>query len=42
MEARVKTLGVDAIYFPVKDVQRSIASYRDTVGAEYDLPQGAG
>ena len=53
MEARIKTLGIDAIYFPVKDVQRSIAFYRDTVGvepsgvseewgAEYDLPQGAG
>jgi len=34
MEARIKTLGIDAIYFPVKDVQRSIAFYRDTVGVE--------
>ena len=34
MEARIKTLGIDAIYFPVEDVQRSIAFYRDTVGVE--------
>ncbi len=53
MQATTKTVGIDAIYFPVKDVQRSIAFYRDTVGvepssvseewgAEYDLPAGAG
>jgi predicted enzyme related to lactoylglutathione lyase len=53
MNANTKAVGVDAIYFAVKDVQRSIAFYRDTVGvepsavsqewgAEYDLPEGAG
>ncbi|HEY5426009.1 MAG TPA: VOC family protein [Candidatus Tumulicola sp.] len=53
MDTATKAAGIDAIYFPVKDVQRSIAFYRDTVGAEpsnvseewgaeYDLPEGAG
>jgi predicted enzyme related to lactoylglutathione lyase len=53
MESNVKAVGVDAIYFGVKDVQRSIEFYRETVGvepsavseewgAEYDLPEGAG
>jgi predicted enzyme related to lactoylglutathione lyase len=53
METSTKAAGIDAIYFPVKDVPRAIAFYRDTVGvepsnvseewgAEYDLPDGAG
>jgi predicted enzyme related to lactoylglutathione lyase len=53
MESSMKATGVDALYFGVKDVQGSIAFYRDTVGvepsavseewgAEYDLPEGAG
>jgi predicted enzyme related to lactoylglutathione lyase len=53
MPSATQTTGIDAIYFPVKDVQRAIAFYRDLVGvepsavseeygAEYDLPEGAG
>lgn len=53
MASATTATGVDAIYFPVKDVQRAIAFYRDVVGvepsavseeygAEYDLPNGAG
>jgi predicted enzyme related to lactoylglutathione lyase len=53
MKPTTKAAGIDAIYFSSKDVQRSIAFYRDTVGAEpssvseewgaeYDLPEGAG
>jgi predicted enzyme related to lactoylglutathione lyase len=53
MDSQMKAVGIDAIYFGVKDVPRSIAFYRDTVGvepstvseewgAEYDLPEGAG
>ncbi len=53
MDTATQAVGIDAIYFPVKDVQRAIAFYRDTVGvepsnvseewgAEYDLPEGAG
>ena len=53
MDSSIKATRVDALYFGVRDVQRSIAFYRDTVGvepsavseewgAEYDLPEGAG
>lgn len=52
MEMNIEATGIDATYFPVKDVQASIAFYRDTVGvepsadseelgAEYDFPEGA-
>ncbi|HEY1654368.1 MAG TPA: VOC family protein [Candidatus Tumulicola sp.] len=53
METAVRAAGVDAIYFSVDDVGKSIEFYRDVVGAEpsnvsqewgaeYDLPEGAG
>jgi predicted enzyme related to lactoylglutathione lyase len=53
MEANLRAAGIDAIYFTVDDVGRSIDFYRDVVGAEpshvsdewgaeYDLPEGAG
>jgi predicted enzyme related to lactoylglutathione lyase len=53
METNTRAAGVDAIYFTVDDVQKSIDFYRETVGAEpsslseewgaeYDLPDGAG
>lgn len=53
MNDTTKAAGIDAIYFTVDDVPKTIQFYRDTVGAEpssvsdewgaeYDLPQGAG
>lgn len=53
MNDTTTAVGVDAIYFTVDDVAKTIQFYRDTVGAEpsnvsdewgaeYDLPEGAG